>query len=353
MTGLFLTPLDVWLFRDGKPFDAHSDHRAQSLFPPYPTVIQGAIRSQELILKHVNLHDHAQIEATVGTAENYGALKLRGPFIAQSTDRPTLYLPQPADAYTVDKTSHTFRSATPPRALATRAIANTPTPCLIGLGEKPQKPETGLWLTLADLQRYLAGETVTGVKGDQLFERETRLGIARQDATRTTEEGMLYEVEFIRLQNGVGLYVEMAGYAGWPESGLLRIGGEGHGAQFTEVPAIEWPIIPEILPTLFKIYFATPTYFTHGWQPTNWDKFFTGNVELVAAAVSRYETIGGFDWASGQHKPARRYVPAGSVYYFRSQGTARLQSHLVQQAITDWGAEIGFGQIIISEWKEN
>ncbi|HXG18262.1 MAG TPA: type III-B CRISPR module-associated Cmr3 family protein, partial [Methylomirabilota bacterium] len=42
---LFLEAIDVWLFRDGRPFDARSDHRAESLFPPYPSVMQGAIRS--------------------------------------------------------------------------------------------------------------------------------------------------------------------------------------------------------------------------------------------------------------------------------------------------------------------
>ncbi|MGQ9556098.1 MAG: type III-B CRISPR module-associated Cmr3 family protein, partial [Anaerolineae bacterium] len=62
----------------------------------------------------------------------------------------------------------------------------------------------------------------------------------------------------------------------------------------------------------------------------------------------RYESIGGFDWATGDQKAAKRYVPAGSVYYFKGQG--QLKAGLTQNAITDWGAEIGFGQIIIAKW---
>ena len=52
---LFLEAVDVWLFRDGRPFDAGQDHSAVSRFPPYPTVIQGAIRSHHLVQTGVNL----------------------------------------------------------------------------------------------------------------------------------------------------------------------------------------------------------------------------------------------------------------------------------------------------------
>jgi len=103
----------------------------------------------------------------------------------------------------------------------------------------------------------------------------------------------------------------------------------------------------------FKVYFATPTYFETGWQPADWGKFFAEPVELVGAAVNRYEILGGFNWiadpdGSSAHRPARRFVPAGSVYYF--EGNALLKPGLPQQAITDFGAEIGFGQTIIKEW---
>ncbi|MBN2007623.1 MAG: type III-B CRISPR module-associated protein Cmr3 [Anaerolineae bacterium] len=352
MIRLFLTPLDVWLFRDGKPFDAHSDHHAQSLFPPYPTVMQGVIRSHQLVRQGVDLWDRDAIRQAVGDAENYGNLRLRGPFVAQCKENPILYFPQPANAHTVDEKQHTFKPASPPMMTSPTVITNSPTPYLLGLNDESQKPETGLWVSLQDLRNYLQGATVTGIPAHCLFEREARVGIARNDTTHTTEEGMLYEVDFIRPQPGIGLYVEMEGYEGW-SSGALRIGGEGHGAQFEPVTAVEWPVIPNPLPALFKIYFTTPTYFTKGWQPESWDKFFDGGIELVAAAVGRYESLGGFDWASGRHKPARRYVPAGSVYYFKSQGTASLKPGLTQNAITDLGAEIGFGQIIITEWKEN
>jgi CRISPR-associated protein Cmr3 len=109
------------------------------------------------------------------------------------------------------------------------------------------------------------------------------------------------------------------------------------------------------LPPRFLIYFATPAYFSAGWQPQNWRRFFEGNVTLQAAAVNRFQSLGGFDWAKDPrdplaHKPARRYVPAGAVYFFTSEGQARLKPDLIQNAIADVGAEIGFGQILIGGW---
>jgi len=96
---LFLEPLDVWLFRDGRPFDAGSDHRAESLFPPYPTVIQGAGRSHHLTVQDVDLRDKDGITASVGTATDVLGLRLRGPFLERREEGTIVrYYPQPADA---------------------------------------------------------------------------------------------------------------------------------------------------------------------------------------------------------------------------------------------------------------
>jgi CRISPR-associated protein Cmr3 len=159
-------------------------------------------------------------------------------------------------------------------------------------------------------------------------------------------------VEYIRPENKVGLLVEMEGYS-WPQSGLLRLGGESRAASYTEVNAnlaiTTKPILN--LPSRFKVYFATPTWFSDGWKPKDWKVFFDGEVILRAAALTRYQSIGGFDFSKKRHKPSRRFVPAGSVYYFECTGSAGIRSDLLQNALTEWGAEIGFGQYIISkEW---
>jgi len=351
MMQLFLEAMDVWLFRDGRPFDALSDHRARSLFPPYPSVMQGVIRSHHLVVKGVDLRDKQAIERTVGTADDVRDLRLRGPFIARREGNTiTRYFPVPADVAPDEKGYRPLRprqcSAVP--EVLTSALDDLP--MLLWPEGEPTKKEHGQWLNEATLLKCLKGEEVKGVSSTELFARENRFGIGRNDERRTTEEGALYEVEFIRPRRNVGLWVQVEGYDDWPDAGLMRIGGEGRGAHFEKLTSpLAWPPIPDPLPTRFKVYFAGPACFSGGWKPKEgWGKFFEGEVQLQAIALNRYESIGGFDWASGQQKAARRYVPAGSVYYFSHDGSAKLK----QDAITESGAAIGFGQIIITEWKE-
>jgi CRISPR-associated protein Cmr3 len=351
MMHLFIAPLDVWLFRDGKPFDAEADHRATSLFPPYPSVMQGVIRSQHLIANKVKLNDRAEIEKWVGTTDNYGALRLRGPFLAKwDGENLTRYFPVPADmAAQGDK--FVPLEMRKPDASELLTSASKEISQLLFSRVEPTKKSPGQWLSDETLREALKGEAVCAIQSGKLFERESRFGIGRNDATRTTEREYLYEVEFIRPCADVGLYVDVDGYGEWSEKkGVMRIGGEGRGAAYEIIPAPALPSLKKDLPAKFKVYFATPTYFKNGWLSESWSKFFEGEVKLVAAAVNRYESIGGFDWAKNDHKPARRYVPAGSVYYFESNGTAKLRDHVLETgAISDEGAQIGFGQIFITE----
>jgi CRISPR-associated protein Cmr3 len=357
---LFLEPLDVWLFRDGRPFDARSEHRARSLFPPYPTAIQGAIRSHYLTVKGVPPQAGAKIEDLVGTSADVKNLRLRGPFLARREDgRLVRYFPRPNDAVGVADHPCAIRPASAPKPAEDGGVLTScPMSHLLGLGDEPAKAGESLWLREDDLRGYLRGDGVDGVPASKLFLRESRLGIGRNDVKRTSEEGLLYEVEFIRPQPDVGLLVQVEGYSDWPEKGLLRIGGEGRAARFEQVTVEEWPETRSPLPARFKLYFATPAYFDGGWQPAGggWGRFFTGDVRLVAAAVGRYESIGGYDLARDAHKPSRRYVPAGSIYYFDSDGQTLVKPGLVQHAITDcptgndYEAAIGFGQVLIEGW---
>ncbi|BCX02769.1 MAG: CRISPR-associated protein Cmr3 [Candidatus Roseilinea sp.] len=354
---LFLTPVDVWLFRDGRPFDAGDDHYARSLFPPYPSVLQGAIRSHHLVVQGVDLRNQDAIKATVGTAEDFGKLRMCGPFIAcrEADGRLTRYFPAPADAAPCDD-AHLKAIAPQPAAhhqVVTGADAVLPRLFFPHPGVEAEKREIGSWLTEADLHACLNGAAVRPERSDALFVSEHRYGIGLDSDRRATQRGQLYAAEFVRVCDGVGLYVEVSSYDGWPPAGVMRIGGEGHAAHFAQVDPMPWPAIPAPLPSRFKVYFVTPTYFEDGWKPkSGWGRFFDGQVKLEAVALRGYESRGGYDWAGGGQKPARRFVPAGSVYYFSHDGSARLKSDLVNGAITELWPEIGFGQVIISEWKE-
>lgn len=374
---LFIEPVDVWLFRDGRPFSAGLYHRAESLFPPFPTVVQGAVRSKHLAVLGVDVTDPEAVRREVGTSREFPTgFRVRGPFVGRKTDHEVeLFFPQPADSVAEPRpASKPNDSGEPPRivlrALAPRepragewsSIPSHVPMWLVPDGE-PAKQEQELWLSWKELARYLQQGTAEAVQARCLFVRESRVGIALSLRTRTVEEGRLYEAEFVRPAEGVGLYVEVDGFEGWPQRGVMAVGGESRAAAFQMVHKIPWELAPNPLPGRFKVYFATPTYFERGWLPRSWDAFFEGEVKLVAAALARFVVGGGFELAApssmsgsgagvraGRERAARRYVPAGSVYFFEAEPGARLRPDLVNGAVTDDGAEIGFGQILIGRW---
>jgi len=349
---IFLQPEDVLLFRDGKPFNQGEEHYARSIFPPLPSTVQGAIRSHYLIYKEIPLDDQSKIIETVGTADDFKGLRIRGPFIAKYNNQTlTRYFPTPADAFVIDDKGTAVR----PAMLRKNPGMNSHT-YLNYLLYKPRnvtqtKKKPAPWMSETELHEYFQGNDAQAMPEEYLFKSETRLGITlKADHTRSTEEGMLYQVDFIRLREDVGLYLEVSGFDDFPSSGLMRIGGEGHGVMFSTVAAPHPWSVPDPLPPRFKLYFTTPAYFEHGWEPADWGTFFEGQTpQLEAVALAGWQIASGFDYAQKRPKSTRRYVPAGSVYYFSCAGNTRLTT----DAISEYGAAIGFGQILVAEWKED
>jgi len=319
--------------------------------------MQGVVRSHHLVVVNVDLRDKDAIRKAVGTATDLKGFRMRGPFVACCEGSTIVrYYPAPADAARQGQQLKALVPSGKPEDVE----CNSPTPLLLWPEGEPEKGEgPGDWLTERALLEYLDGQPTNAVVAEELFVRESRLGIARDEAKHTAKEGRLYEVEFVRPKKDfgpdvrVGLTVEVEGLDGldqWPKCGWMRMGGEGRAGYFEQIAPQSWHQPPSPLPRRFKVYFATPTCFQAGWRPTTWEAFFEGQVSLQAAAVPRYQSLGGFDLADNRHKAALRYVPAGSVYFFECTGEAKLRATLVQQAITDYGAEIGFGQILIGRW---
>lgn len=366
---LFFEPIDVWLFRDGRPFNAADDHRAETIFPPFPTVLQGAIRSHRLVQLRptIDLRDKAAVRAAVGTADDFRKLRLRGPLIAKREGAKTeLYFPLPADV--VARRGGTFRvlaAEVVPQGTREDSTFKSSSPHDVLLMPPPDELEgnaEGRWLSQMALTQYLAEQPFTGTARQTLYETEPRPGIGMNHQQRVTDQGLLYEVAFARPLPNVGLYIELHGYEEWKTSGVLRLGGESRAAHYSEVQiaSLPWPKAGYKLPKHFKIYFATPTYFEGGSVPldSTWSKFFNGKVKLRTVAINGYDSIGGYDLANDQHKPARRYVPAGSVYYFTClEESVTLRAHPTADtppdfvAMSDYGSEIGFGHFFITDWK--
>lgn len=104
---------------------------------------------------------------------------------------------------------------------------------------------------------------------------------------------------------------------------------------------------------------ATPGIFERGYLPTWVCQAVPGiEVRIVAAAVSRYQSISGWDYKKREPKPSRRLAPAGSVYFFEIEGDESAIDCFINNV---WWRPIsdaeqdrrdGFGVALVGVWRE-
>ena len=220
MNGFRLDPLDTLFFRDGTPFTARSAPQddVKSLFPPHPATVAGALRAA---LARANGWDGQgrwpeDIGSVLGDgADDFGVLSMDGPFLLRG-DGPLF----PAPLHLL--------GATGPAGWLPRVLLRPGPPAICDLGEAVRLPEappgveatpsleTGdrRWLTSAGMESVLRGECPPAreiVLSDELWSTEMRIGLEREQQTRTAIEGMLYSTAHVRVQPNVSLGARVAG----------------------------------------------------------------------------------------------------------------------------------------------
>ncbi|MEM2001016.1 MAG: type III-B CRISPR module-associated protein Cmr3 [Candidatus Methanomethylicaceae archaeon] len=372
---LMIEPLDVLLFRDSKPFTAGESFWARSVFPPSPLPFLGAIRSAILaeFLAHEGLtfsQYHEAVKAReqghavgneylqdiierMGDSSSFGRLCFKGPFLCKKQpDKIEPYFPMPLDLL-VTKRGHSvplYRRGSPWKPIVT--IAPNLSPLLSS--EEGEAPK-GRVFDSKSLLDYLRGSTrlLSTAKTSDLWRSELRVGI-ELGTQRTAEVGKFYTIEFTRLKDKdkdkaqAGILIGIQGHeqlsvqgheVKFPETGCLSLGGERRAAFYQSLKDAQLAqgfrdVIAGtgIMETLkgkceFKLYLLTPAIFSQGWLPDflrESDGEFVGQLgtltfKLVAAAVGKAISIGGWDLVHKRPKPMRRAVPAGSVYFFEKK----------------------------------
>lgn len=360
---IIIRPVDIWFFRDGRPFTAGEDHDAETTFPPTPFTLQGAIRTRVLADKGVDLTRFAvqrQSDPDVGFGNDFGRLHLSGPMVVRQRNGGWERLvPMPAD---VVRGGNGF--------LLLKPKGNPPFKTNLPEGLrllwiKELAREEKRWLPESEWMRYLQGNAPEqGVQDEELFVLEPRFGIAIDRSKRVVQTQMLYRAVFIRLKEGVALWAHVEGIAPKEKQGFLQLGGERRGATYealdSPLPATaDFRTSPN---KRFKVVLLSPAWFSSGWQPRDgWQVIFGVPVHLVGAAIPRPQKFGGFDIARKRPKPIRSFVPAGSVYFFEAKDD--LPTFCGGFAFTEtpedvrkenngknaW-AQIGLGKVLIGNW---
>ncbi len=367
MIAVRLEPVDTWFFRDGTPFasDATPQDDVGSLFPPHPATPVGALRVALALARGWNGRGRwpESLNEVLGNGpEDLGRLRFDGPFLLRC-GKPL------------------FR---PPRHLLGVREADGWRPCvLLRLGEEvwcdlgkkvrlpdlPEECRTGAklrtgdreWLTLEGMTSVLRGvlpQASEIVKSKDLWSIEERIGLERDNETRSAKEGMLYSTRQIRPGRGVSLGMRIAGlpadWAGGLVDRLVPLGGESRLAQCrewqdgAELDALPAPVGADgraVLGALSPLDLDEAVL--RGERPLD----ALGGAKVVAACLDRPQRIGGWNSLARRPLPLRSVLAPGSVLFCEipEDGRNAAAGLLRIGERTAWG----FGLVAAGAWPKD
>ena len=340
-TYYYVRPTDSLFVRGNQAFGDSGEHGA-SLMPPPPSLFSGAFRSTLLGKDAEQLTtflttgrcSHPALAQCLGTPEVPGDFRITWLSMAGepgSDAVPEAISPLPADLLMLGNNFATLE----PRPLTTGVQSTGDLPLRATLvSAKQEKPQGGVFLRGKGLAQNLQGQTVDkahSIESKHVYLRDPRLGIGLNADAHTAEEGQIYTTEgFAFSPQGpfasTGFLVGIEGVANLlPETGLLRLGGDGRSAQYRKV-AFTAPASTSVpgAKKQFRLLLQTPALFSQGWLPEGvtgqsgsyrlqGDGF---SARLACAALGRREVVSGWDLYQWKPKPAQAAAPAGSVYWF-------------------------------------
>ncbi|MCY4470244.1 MAG: hypothetical protein OXC08_16135 [Thiotrichales bacterium] len=396
----FIEPLDVLFLRGNKLFGDPGSF-GESLVPPWPSVVAGAVRSALLAARGYDFAAFARGEIA-GDAE-LGTPDVPGTFTVTAFDVAcrhagggveTLHR-VPADlgirADVAERGGVTARRIVP-QPLFDGIGSSARTASLAVLGERERgKQVSGQWLSSEGWRTHLAGLDIDPqrhlVPSTSLWALDTRTGIALDAVKRAATTGALFTSQAVAMrkrehavaeQDGrdcaqsfdVGFLVEIAG-ATLPDAITLRFGGDGRAALAVRQTAGDAPRHSDydaiVRDGRCRMILTTPGLFEGGWRPTG---SAAGNGALpfelhgvsgriVCAAVPRAEVVSGFDLARRCPKPAERVAPYGSVYWLDEiEASADALRKLADRGLWSNPAENeqrraeGFNRFTFAEWRD-
>jgi len=307
---------DTLFFRDGKPFTMGAETWGSGIFPPYPSMIYGALRSAYFSY-HINKLLYANTDSDPTKNLKINCICLR--------DMINILFPAPMDC--VKEKGNKENVLVPLKLEDLKYITNCKTEYIL-------KPETNkevenlpdAWIDSETLKEYLSvsQNDIYYKRLSEIVLSEPKIGIGRNNFTKTAEDTMLYRVGLKRLKDA-SIIVDFEGLD-LPNNGIMKVGGEGRPVYYSEMKGsffINVNFCSEKLEKI-KLYLATPAIFEKGWLPDGIDEnSLQGEIngielKLLTCAIGKKSIyIGGFDIGKKEPKSMKRAIPAGSVYYFK------------------------------------
>ncbi|MGB3641308.1 MAG: type III-B CRISPR module-associated Cmr3 family protein [Rivularia sp. (in: cyanobacteria)] len=344
-----ITPLDILLFRDSKPFSPGEGSWAKGLFPPMPITVFQALRS--CLVNNSNSREERKKRN----------LDFLGSFLLDSND--TLWLPTPKDLVClyprgVDRKVasdgwvevHRLQPVSNDSDIWKHLVFSDDQIQPLVVNKKwngtisPPKP----WIKAKALFDYLGGkkgddnwakDDFTGNPWDNQVLPHTQMQLDKRQVKDS--EGYFTEVA-VRLREGWSL---VAGFSGDISENVVRLGGEGHRALINKLNLDAQTTLKQQLDSFISntstvndsakkskyAYLLTPGLALveeskYGCYPQNWkqnlkacatDKaLFWGGVSTLRKDVKDNPTREEFAFL-----PQRAFVPPGTVYLFNDELT--------------------------------
>lgn len=403
-TPFLVEPAEPVVFGPPKSGFAGEAHRVASQFPPSPRTFQGLVRTRLLLGADppLDLAAQASASAIADLVGPPGSLpdgwQLSGPFPAAPDETPTdgdqspplcPWVPAPRFLLACSRQDR--------RPLFARRILCPSHPVLSDLGDADATPSLGRpeegavsplggWIGPANLRAALEGEASESLwdpnqwapRRPPFVRTEMQPGLAIDPQTGTARHDALYFAQALRFAPGSGLFGRLDGplAAGLSAQsltqGAVQAGRKGRLAAFRPVPSLhpDWAHVmqgrhlPETVnwdEERFWLVALTPAFLTDPGQPL--DRFTaSGGVTVIveAALTGASMTVGGFEMVSGRPRPNRLYVPAGSVWLIRLDGSTpearaaalrALNNHHILGDPTE--AAMGFGHTLVGRGPLN
>lgn len=367
--------IDTLFFRESRPFDTVGGTQLRSVFPPPVRTLVGAIRTAIGEANGVDWHkyqtgeEYNLLRQSMGDARGFGKLDFRGPFLIKNGQR--LY-PAPLLLLKEGKTKEEWEfHRLQPGGSVKCDLGEVRLP-ILNSAVRGAKPLENCWLTREGFEKVLSGEK-PGVgdvyEREEIYVEEERLGIGRDNRTRSNVEKLLYQTRHIRPEENASFGIYMRGlddaFSKQLDNGINKLGGEGRLGAFelTEEEAMHFEIAASRGSTKVLLTLLTAGNFKGDWvlpgfqHATSdghdvWEGEINGvRLRVISAVIGKPLREGGWNVASRRSRPLESLVPAGSCYFCEVlQGDAQGAIDTLQGYKIGKETEIGRGELAVGIW---
>jgi CRISPR-associated protein Cmr3 len=348
-------PLDSLFFREAKPFNAGEGGFLDSQFPPPAQTLSGAIRGAMGDAIGIDWGNRDKVKALVGeSGDDPSPLSFTGPYVFKAQQRlfpvPLCLLHGFSKATATEASKAEWQRLLPSETEFETDAGKRRLPQPSGNLEGAKQVESG-WLELGEMQTVLNGHLPSGyIPAENIFVREARAGIGRNNATSVVNDAQLYFTRHLRLKTDMTLGMALSG-ANAPDGVTVRLGGEGRLAKLTLSALPSGLAAPKLSgkPKGLILILLTHGDFSGKTQPV-WSDIHP-SLACISACIGKAVREGGWDYATGKPKPLKSLVPAGSCYF-----VTVAETDLAAAVATLHGMHIGqrtkfgYGEIAVGLW---